>query len=98
MPNVNIRLTGHEDVAETLINELGALEGVHLAEEVADLMRHMDDEDSSSAGLPDDVGPGLHAIVVEVSNETVARRVREIAEALAADAGAAVEFVDDEDF
>lgn len=95
MPLLNIRLTASESVTETLINELGALEGVDSAEEVADLMPHMDDEDSSSAGLTDDVGPGYHAIVVETSNETVARRVREVAEAVATEAGAALEFVDD---
>lgn len=95
MPLLNIRLTASENITETLINELGALEGVDSAEEVADLMPHMDDEDSSSSGLTDDIGPGYHAIVVEVSNETVARRVREVAEAVATEAGAALEFVDD---
>ncbi len=95
MPMLNIRLTASEDVTEALINELGALEGVDSAEEVADLMPHMDDEDSSSSGLTDDIGPGYHTVVVEASNETVARRVREVAEAVATEAGAALEFVDD---
>jgi hypothetical protein len=95
MPLLNIRLTASEDVAVALINELGALEGVDSVEEVADLMPHMDDEDSSSCGLTDDIGPGYHAIAVETSNETVARRVHEVAEAVATEAGAALEFVDD---
>jgi hypothetical protein len=95
MPVLNIRLTASESVANTLINEIGALEGVDSAEEVADLMPHMDDDDSSSAGLTDDIGPGYHAIIVETSNETISNRVREVAEAVATEAGAALEFVDD---
>ena len=96
MTTVHLRLTADEDATNALINLLSSLDGVDSVEEVADLMPHMDDEDSSSAGLPDDVGPGFHAIEVEASNDTAARRVRELAEAHARDAGAALEFVDDE--
>ena len=95
MPTVHLRLTGSDDDARTLINTISSLEGVDSAEEIADLMPHMDDDDSSSAGLPDDMGPGFHAIEVETSNETVAHRVRELAEAVARDAGAALEIVDE---
>lgn len=94
MPRVNFRLTASEDVATSIINEVSALEGIQLAEEVADLMKNTADPDSSSVGLPDDTGPGSHAIVVETSNDTASRRVREVAEAIAADNGAAVEFVE----
>ncbi len=96
MTTVHLRLTADEDATNALINLLSSLDGVDSVEEVADLMPHMDDEDSSSAGLPDDVGPGFHAIEVEASNDTTARRVRELAEAHARDVGAALEFVDDE--
>ncbi|MBN8480121.1 MAG: hypothetical protein J0L88_00865 [Xanthomonadales bacterium] len=96
MPTVHLRLTADDDAANALINLLSSLDGVDSAEEVADLMPHMDDDDSSSAGLPDDIGPGFHAIEVEVANETTARRVRELAEAHARDVGAALEIVDEE--
>ncbi len=95
MPTVHLRLTGSDDDARMLINTLTSLEGVDSVEEVADLMPHMDDDDSSSAGLPDDMGPGFHAIEVETSNDLVAGRVRELAEAVARDAGAALEIVDE---
>ncbi len=94
MPRVNFRLTASEDVATSIINEVSALEGVQLAEEVADLMQTTADVDSSSAGLPDDTGPGSHAIAVETSNDTISLRVREVAEAIAGNNGAAIEFVE----
>ena len=94
MPIVRMQLTASEDDANALINAVSALQGVHSAEEVADLMAHSYDDDSSSAGLADDAGPGSHAIEIETSNETVSRRVTELAEALAHDRGAGLEFVD----
>lgn len=95
MQTLHLRLTGSDDDARMLMNTLSSLEGVDSIEEIADLMPHMDDDDSSSAGLPDDEGPGFHAIEVEVSNDTVAHRVRELAEAITHDLGAALEIVDE---
>lgn len=95
MPFVRFRLTASEDDTNQLINVLSSLDGVHSAEEVADLMAHMDDDDSSSAGLPDDRGPGSHAVEIETSNETVSRRVIQVAEAEAHDLGAGLEFVEE---
>lgn len=97
MPELNLRLTASEDAASALINLIGSLEGIESVEEIADLMPHMDDPDSSSAGLPDDIGPGTHLILVEASNDTVIRRVLDVAEAYARDQGAALEVVDDEE-
>ena len=57
MPLLRIRITGSEDDAGAIINLLGSLEGIEHVEEIDDLMNHMDDDDSSSAGLPDDQGP-----------------------------------------
>ena len=93
---VRMRFTGNEDTAREIINLVTSLEGVEHVEEVADLMPHMDDEDSSSAGLSDNLqGGGFHSIEVEAPNENTARRVREIAEAAAREAGSALEFVED---
>ena len=97
MPNLQFRLTAGDDAAAALINLVGSLEGVESVEEIADLMPHMDDPDSSSAGLPDDMGPGTHLIEVVASNATVIRRALDFAEAYAHDEGAALEVVDDED-
>lgn len=95
MPTVHLRLTARDDVARALINLLTSLDGIEHVEEIDDLMPHMDDEDSSSAGSVEDMGPGFHAIEVEAPNETTARRVREVAEAHARDNGAALEIVDE---
>lgn len=95
MPTVYLRLTGSDDAARALINLISSLEGIEHVEETDDLMPHMDDEDSSSAGLTDDIGPGFHAIEVLAPNDSTARRVRETAEALARELGAALEIVDE---
>jgi len=95
MPIVRLRLTADADRANELIHAIEAIEGIERVEEVADLMPHMDDDDSSSAGLPDDASPGFHAIEVETPNEEGDRRVRLVAERFAEATGSAVEIVDE---
>lgn len=95
MPTVRLRLIGSETVADSLITVLHGLDGVEHIEQVADLMAHMDDEDSSSAGLADDIGPGVHAIEIEVPDHLLAERVRELAGTAAEMLDATVEFVDE---
>ncbi len=68
MPQLRIRIIGSEDDLRAVVDLLQSLEGIEHVEEVADLMPHMDDEDSSSAGLSDDLGPGAHDIEVEAPN------------------------------
>lgn len=97
MPALKLRLTAGEDAARLLMNLIGSLDGIESVEEIADLMPHMDDPDSSSRGLPDDIGPGTHLIRIEASNDTVVRRVLDVAEAAARDRGAVLEVVDDEE-
>lgn len=95
MPMLRIRLTGSDDTARAVINLLQSLEGIEHVEEVADLMPHMDDEDSSSAGLPDDVSPGLHNIEIEAPNDEAVRRIHAVVEALAERTESAIEIVED---
>lgn len=95
MSTVRIRLIGSETDANTLITVLHGVDGIEHIEQVADLMPHMDDPDSSSAGLPDDIGPGVHAIEIEVRDRVLAERVREIASVAAEMLNADVEFVDE---
>lgn len=97
MPTMRLRLTGSEDDARAMINLMQSLEGIEHVEEIDDLMPHMDDADSSSAGLSDVAGPSVHALEIDAPNEATARKVRVAAEALAFDLDAIVEFEPDED-
>jgi hypothetical protein len=95
MPTVRMRLTGPDNAVIGMIAVLHGIEGIEHIEEVADLMPHMDDDDSSSAGLHDLRGPKLHAIEVEAPDHAAAERVRDVAEAAAVDLQATVEFVEE---
>jgi hypothetical protein len=94
MPTVHIRFTGAERQLGALIHALEAIEGIEHVEEVGDLMPHMDDEDSSSAGLSDLAGPSVHDIEVEAPNDEGVRRVHDTAEMVARQLDAVVEFVE----
>lgn len=95
MPIVRIRVFGSGTDTNSLITVLHGLGGVERVEEIADLMPHMDDEDSSSSGLSSDLGYGVHAIEVEVSDRVMAEEVREVAARTAELLDANVEFVDE---
>ena len=95
MQTVRLRIIGSESDTQSLISILHGLEGVERIEEVADLMPHMDDEDSSSLGLPDDMGPGMHALEVDVGDAALAEQVRQLAGQAAEQLDANVEFVDE---
>lgn len=96
MPMMRMRVTGSEDQTRAIINLLQSLDGIEHVEEIEDLMPHMDDDDSSSAGLIDDQGPGFHVLEIEAPNDSTARKVREAAEALAFDLDAMVEFEEED--
>ena len=95
MPMIRLRVTGNEYAVTELMNALESIEGVEHIEEVADLMPHMDDDDSSSAGLPDDASPGLHAIEIEAPNEEAVRRIQMVVEQVAESTESVIEIVDD---
>ena len=95
MPTVRIRFTASAADVDELIHALEGIEGIEHVEEVADLMSHMDDEDSSSAGLSDVIGPSVHDIEVEAPNEEGVRRVHEAAGLLARRLDAMVEFLEE---
>ena len=96
MPMLRLRVTGSEDHVRAISNLLQSLDGIVHVEDVADLMPHMDDADSSSAGLSDLSGPDNHALEIEASNAASINRVREAVEALAFDLDVLVEFEQDE--
>lgn len=91
MSELRLRLTAAADDASRIATRLASLEGIESAEEVADLMPHMDDPDSSSAGLPDDMGPGTHLILVRAEDEACAQRALERAQDDARRLGIALE-------
>lgn len=96
MPQLRIRINGSDDDLRTIADLLQSVEGIEHVEEVSDLMPHMDDEDSSSAGLSDAIGGGVHELEVDAPNDYTAGRVREAVQELAFRLGLLVEFVDDE--
>ncbi|TDK25022.1 hypothetical protein E2F46_07570 [Luteimonas aestuarii] len=97
MAQLRLRIAGSDDHARAIINLLQSLEGIEHVEETDDLMPHMDDADSSSAGLHDVRSAKTHQVEVEVPNPSTARKVREAVEALAFDLDALVEIEDDEE-
>lgn len=96
MAMLRLRITGTEDDARAISDLLLGLEGIEHVEETDDLMPHMDDDDSSSAGLSDDIGPGIHELEVEVSNESTAQKVRDAVQELALELDVFVEYETDE--
>ncbi len=94
MPNLTIRLTSDADTRDRLLKAVRALEGIERAEEVADLMDDMHRDDSSSAELPDDTGPGSHVLVFETDTERTATLALRAAEELSRREGAAMEIVE----
>ena len=96
MPTLRIRITGSDDDSRAISNLLQSLDGVEHVEETDDLMPHMDDDDSSSAGLSDDIGPGIHELEVEVGNESTAQKVRDAVQELALELDVFVEYETDE--
>jgi hypothetical protein len=96
MPTLRLRITGSEDDARAISNLLLSIDGIEHVEEVDDLMPHLDDDDSSSAGLSDDEGPGTHEIEVEAGNDATAQKVRDAVQELALELDVFVEFELDE--
>lgn len=91
MATLRLRLTAGEDDAAALINRLAALDGIDSVEEIADLMPHMDDADSSSDGLSDNLGPGTHLVLVHADDDADLLRAMDVAQASARAMGIVLE-------
>jgi hypothetical protein len=96
MALIKMRMTGNGDEIRMISNLLQSMDGIEHVEEIGDLMPHMDDPDSSSAGLSDLDGPHMHEIEIDAPNPSTARKVREAVEKLAFDLDVLVEFEDGE--
>ena len=96
MPLLHLRITGTEDDVRLLTDLLNDVDGIERIEEIADLMPHMDDEDSSSAGLSDDIGPDTHELEIEVPHAAMLDKLRGIIEAASERYGLVLEIDDDD--
>ncbi len=95
MPIVRFRIIASEDDTQDVIHHVENIDdSIERAEEVADLMQHRDDSDSSSSGLSDDLGSGFHCVEVDAPDDDIAELVRVAAEERAYRLGAVIEFVD----
>ncbi|MGN6481642.1 hypothetical protein [Luteibacter sp.] len=92
MPRIQLRITGDRDVFDDVITAIHGLDRIEYVEEIDDLMMGVRD-DSSSSELSDDVGSRTYTVEVEVPNDKVGERVREVAEETAGTREAAIEFV-----
>lgn len=96
MTQLRMRLTANNDDTMQLINRISSVEGIESVEEIGDLMPHMDDADSSSAGLTDNIGPGTHLILVHGESDNDLKFALDVAFASAREMGIVVELVEDD--
>lgn len=96
MAQLRIRLTASDDDTMQVVNRISSMEGIESVEEIDDLMPHMDDEDSSSAGLPDDIGPGTHLLLVHGETDSDVKLALDVAFASAREMGIVVELVEED--
>jgi hypothetical protein len=95
MPTIRLVLTGPPESAPHLITTLQAVEGVTRVEELGPALPHLDDADSSSAGLESDGGTNTHIIEVDVPDADTASRATTASRTAARSAGAVLEVDDD---
>ncbi|MGA9341761.1 MAG: hypothetical protein WBV61_05445 [Rhodanobacteraceae bacterium] len=94
MAILRARVAGDDANVEALVNTIHGLDEVVRLEEVDSLMLRARD-DSSSAGLPDDVGSGLRYLEIGLADEDGALpRVKRVLETLGREQGLALEIVD----
>ncbi|HEY4090250.1 MAG TPA: hypothetical protein VGN46_01950 [Luteibacter sp.] len=92
MPRIQLRITGDRDVFDDVINAIHGLDRIEYVEEIDDFGSDIRD-DSSSLDLSDDVASKTYTVEIEVPNDKVGERVREVAEETAGTREAAIEFV-----
>ena len=96
MDMLRLRISGSRPIVDQLIGMLGELEGVERIDVIDDLMPHLDDEDSSSAGLAENQGGELAQVEIEADSPDALLRARALALEGARRAGLALEIVEDE--
>lgn len=94
MPMIRFRLTGSRYNADTMITELHGISAIEHVEEIDDLMPGMREDSSSSDSVGDSEGE-VYRIEVEAPDDEVADTVRSVAETLAREMDAGIEFTDE---
>jgi hypothetical protein len=92
MPRIQLRITGDRDVFDDVMTAIHGIDRIERVEEVDDFMSDFRD-DSSSQNLSDDMSSRTYTLEVEVPNDKIGERVREIAEETAGTREAAIEFI-----
>ncbi|TXK64343.1 hypothetical protein [Alkalisalibacterium limincola] len=95
MDMLRVRISGPRSVVDQLVFLLGDIQGVERVEVIDDLMPHMDDEDSSSAGLAENQGDEVAQVEIEAEDEATLVRARDLAFEGARRAGLALEVVEE---
>ncbi len=93
MAVVNVRLTGDSAAVDSLMKLMEGVEGLEHMEEVADQGQHMRD-DSSSAGLTDDLGSDFHDVTMHFATADEAQKARDLLQVASRSSEVVTEFVD----
>lgn len=95
MDMLRLRISGPRPLIDQLVELLSEIEGVERAEVIDDLMPHLDDDDSSSAGLAENEGDDVAQVEINAEDDTSLGRARETALEGARRAGLALEVVEE---
>ncbi|MBX3725150.1 MAG: hypothetical protein KF823_04460 [Xanthomonadales bacterium] len=94
MQILRCRITGAPDLADRIAELVADIEGVERATVMAGLVPHMDDPDSSSAGLAENATGEPADLEIELADEDAAQDLRVAIETLTRQQGAALEWTD----
>lgn len=94
MSTLNFRITGPAAACEHVIGRLAQSELILSVEESTSLMPHMDDEDSSSAGLAENQDSSVRDIRILTDDDSTDDEVRRMAEFTVRSSGAMLEETD----
>lgn len=90
---IRFRLDGDSDRVAQLVDMLHSMDNIDRVVEVGTETPHMQ-EDSSSAGLSDDIGGDFHDVEIHALDQDAADLAHDRVEVAARDLGVVVEFVD----
>lgn len=91
MSTLRLRFTGQPDRIEQVRAQLGALEQVVRVEEIDPYGTHLDDDDSSSAGLAENAVSDVAEFELELASDEVSENVLLFAESAVIAAGIVME-------
>lgn len=94
MQSLRCRITGAPGLADRIADLVADIEGVERAVVMAGLVPHMDDPDSSSAGLAENQASEPAVLEIELADEETAQDIRAAVETMTRGEGAALEWID----